>query len=140
VTSAALVGSWKLLLVQVEMADTGQRIDIYGPSPVGRAILTESGYVTFVITARDRPVPTTELDGAGLFKSMMAYTGTYRIEDGNKLITTVDVSWHPGWVASEQARFFKLVGNVLSIRSARQTHPNFPGRELYGVLEWQREA
>ena len=134
------VGSWKLLFVQVEMADTGQRIDIYGPSPVGRAIFTESGYVTFIITARDRPVPTTESDGAELFKSMMAYTGPYRIEDDDKLITTVDASWHPGWVASEQVRFFKLEGHVLSIRSALQSHPNFPGREAYGVLGWQREA
>jgi hypothetical protein len=30
VTAVALVGSWKPLLVQVEMADTGERIDLYG--------------------------------------------------------------------------------------------------------------
>src|SRR5262245_49612485 len=74
-TAVGLAGSWKLLSAQVEMADTGQRIDLYGPKPIGRAILTDSGYVTFILTAGDRPVPTTELDGAGLFKSMMAYTG-----------------------------------------------------------------
>jgi len=139
-TAVALAGSWKLLSAQVEMADTGQRINLYGPKPMGRAILTEGGYVTFILAAADRPVPTAESDGAGLFKSMMAYTGTYRLEDGDKIITSVDVAWHPGWIGSEQVRFFKLDGNVLSIRSALQTHPNFPGRELYGVLEWQREA
>ena len=55
---------------------------------MGRAILTDSGYVTFILTAGDRPVPTTELDAAGLFKSIMAYTGTCRFEDGDKIITT----------------------------------------------------
>ena len=139
-TAVALVGSWKLRLAQVEMAETGQRSDLYGPKPIGRAILADNGYVMFIITAGGRPVPTTESDSAGLFKSMMAYTGRYRIEDGDKLITTVDVSWHPGWIGSEQVRFFKLDGDVRSIRSALGTHPNFPGREVYGVLEWQREA
>jgi hypothetical protein len=139
VTADAVVGSWKLLRVGVEMADTGQRIDLYGAKPVGRMILTESGYATYLITAGDRHVPTTESDRAGLFESMMAYTGTYRIEGDDKLITSVDPSWHPGWLASEQVRFFKLNGDILSIRSALQTHPNFPGKELYGVIEWQRE-
>jgi hypothetical protein len=69
-TGSALVGSWKLLLVQIEMADTGQQVDLYGSKPVGRAILTES-YATFIITAGGRPIPTTESDGAWLFKSMM---------------------------------------------------------------------
>jgi Lipocalin-like domain len=140
VTGDALVGSWKLLRIGVEMADTGQRIDLYGPNPVGRAILTDSGYVMFIITAGGRSVPRTESDRAGLFESMMAYTGTYRIEGDDKLITSVDGSWHPSWLVSEQVRFFKLNGDVLSIRSGLQTHPNFPGKELYGVLEWQREG
>ena len=73
-TTVALVGSWKLRLAQVEMADTGQRIDLFGPTPMGRAILTDSGYVTFILAAAGRPMPATEVDHAGLFKSMMAYT------------------------------------------------------------------
>jgi Lipocalin-like domain len=126
VTADALVGSWKLLHIGVETADTGQRMDLYGPNPVGRAILTDSGHVMFIITAGGRPVPRTESDRAGLFESMMAYTGTYRVEGDDKIIASVDASWHPSWLASEQVWFFKLNGDVLSIRSGLQTHSEFP--------------
>jgi hypothetical protein len=62
VTAGAVVGSWKLLRIGVEMADTGQRIDLYGAKPVGRMILT--GAVTRRISsppetgAYRRPSPT----------------------------------------------------------------------------------
>jgi hypothetical protein len=49
--------------------------------PIGRALLTDSGYVMFIITAGGRPVPRTESDRAGLYESMMADTGTYRIDE-----------------------------------------------------------
>ena len=137
--AANLVGSWKLRLIQVEAADTGLRTDLYGPHPVGRLIIAANGRLNAVITAGGRAPPKEDSDGATLFKSMMAYSGRYRIE-GDKFITSVDTAWHPGWVATEQVRFFTLVDDVLSIRSALQTHPNFPGQQLYGIIEWQREG
>jgi hypothetical protein len=68
---------------------------------------------------------------------MMAYSGKYRAEGENKFITTVDVAWHPAW-NGEQTRFFALNGDVLSITTAQQTVPQFPGRPGRGVLRWRR--
>lgn len=36
----ALVGIWKLQLIQFEFADTGESVDVYGPNPSGYLIQT----------------------------------------------------------------------------------------------------
>jgi hypothetical protein len=77
-------------------------------------------------------------DAKALFETMMAYSGSCRIEDEARLVIKVDAAWHPAWVGSEQLRFFNVDGDTLSITSAWQTHPKFPGRMARGVLTAQR--
>jgi len=54
-------------------------------------------------TAEGRKAPNTDQDRADL-KSMVAYTGMYRIE-GDKWITKVDVSGNPAWVGLNRHAF-----------------------------------
>jgi hypothetical protein len=54
------------------------------------------------------------------------------LEDGNRFVTHVDATWDPAW-AGVQERFFSIEGDVLSVRTERQTHPSFPGRDLWMV-------
>ena len=61
-------------------------------------------------------------DTARLFETMMAYAGRFLL-DGDKLVVSCDLSWHPDWVGTEQVRYFKLDGEKLSLRSGKQTHP-----------------
>ena len=77
---------------------------------------------------------------AALFKSMMAYSGPFRIAGDDQFISEVEVSWHPGWIGTEQARTFTVDGDVLSITTAEVLHPMFPGRRGRGVLKWRRAA
>ena len=91
-----------------------------------------------ILTRSDRAPPKEDADGAALFKSMMAYTGNFRIEGKDKFITDVDLAWHPGWNGTEQTRFFKVEGDTLSITTAQQTHPMFPGRMGRGIITWIR--
>ena len=130
----SMSGTWKLVSLQFEDADTKQRRDMYGPKPQGYLILTEAGRMMALLTSNER---TPAHDEAALFKSMMAYTGNYRL-DNDKLVIQVDVAWHPGWIGSEQIRFFQLDGDLLSIASAVQSHPMFPGQTGRGVMVWQR--
>ena len=51
-------------------------------------------------------------DRATLQSSLIAYTGTYRLEK-NRWITQVDVAWNPEWVGTEQTRFFSISDNQL---------------------------
>jgi hypothetical protein len=87
-----------------------------------------------ILTSRER----TDKDAAALFETMMAYSGSCRIEDEVRLVIKVDAAWHPAWVGSEQLRFFNVDGDTLSITTAWQTHPKFPGRMARGVLTAQR--
>jgi hypothetical protein len=69
-----------------------------------------------VITGEGRKAAKTDQERAALMKSLIAYTGMYRLE-GDKYITKVDVSWNAAWVDTEQVRNFKLEGDRLYILS-----------------------
>jgi hypothetical protein len=64
------------------------------------------------------------------------YGGSLR--NGGFDVIAVDAAWHPDWISTEQVRYYKLYGDVLEIRTAKQTHPAFGSRELYGVLRWRK--
>ncbi len=133
-SSRGLTGTWDLLAVQFEFAESGERKDLFGSSPTGRLIITETGDFMTVITSADRASLT---DPARLFESMMAYSGKFRI-DGDKLVISCDVSWHPSWVQSEQIRFFEVDGEKLLLRSPTQTHPRYPDKPGHGRIYWRR--
>lgn len=77
---------------------------------------------------------------AALFRTMIAYTGVYRLE-GDEFITTVDVSWNEAWAGTEQRRFCTLDGDRLDILSAWLPHPIHPERGMVrGIVSWERES
>lgn len=138
-TSSAheLVGVWKLESIQFEFEDSRERMDMYGPSPLGYMILTESGRAMVLVTASDRSPPNDDASGANLFKSIMSYTGNYRV-DGDRFVTHIDVAWHPGWMGTDQTRRFRLEDDRLSIITDTQTHPMFGTRKGRGIIIWSR--
>jgi hypothetical protein len=108
-----LIGTWKLLSYDNEFQDGSPRRAVYGQHPTGYIILTDEGRMMGVVTAEGRKPATTDEDRAALLRTMFAYSGMYRLE-GDKWITTVDVSWNPVWIGTEQVRFYKLLdGNRL---------------------------
>ena len=132
-----LVGTWKLVSMQFEFEDDEERVDIYGPAPLGYMILTEDGRVIVLVTASGRTPPKDDAGNASLFSSMMSYSGKYRV-DGDRFITRVDVAWHPAWVNTDQTRLFRLESHRLSILTDTQTHPLYGTRRGKGVITWSR--
>jgi hypothetical protein len=65
-------------------------------------------------------------------------SGAYRLEGHDTIVIAVDAAWHPDWISTEQVRYYTLYGDVLEIRTAKQTHPALGSRELYGVLRWRK--
>lgn len=139
-SSKELIGTWRLLSVQLEMADTKERIDLLGEQPSGRIIFTDNGRMMAILTAADRHEPKDQSATADLFKSMMAYSGRFQLSGSSQIVIDCDLSWHPAWVGTDQVRFVELHGDRLSIRSGLQTHPALPGRDIYGVIDWERET
>ena len=133
-----LFGTWKLISHQFAMTDTDERRDMFGADPRGTLVITSDQRMMALITSNDRQPSDSQVGDAALFKSMLAYSGPVRIEGDDQFITTVEVSWQPGWVGSEQARTFSLNGDILSIMTPEMLHPMFPGWPARGVLKFQR--
>jgi Lipocalin-like domain len=134
----ALVGVWKLLSYQTEFQDGSPKRAMFGEHPSGYIIFTSEGRLMAVIEAEGRKAPSTDSDRAALLKSLIAYSGKYRVE-GNQWITSVDTAWNPAWDGTDQMRTFQIVGNRLMVTSTWQPAVNFPGSPLSrGSLVFER--
>ena len=132
---AKIVGIWKLVSYEVEPQATGQREPVLGKAPTGILIFTPERRMIVVNTGEGRKAPNTDQDRAELLKSMVAYTGMYRVE-GDKWITTVDVSANPAWVGTEQARSFRVTAERLQETTAWAPRPD--DRLARAVLTYER--
>ncbi len=83
----------------------------------------------FLLTGEGRKPATTVEERAELLNSLIAYTGTYRIE-GDRWITKVEAAWNPEWVGTEQTRFFKIEGDRLQVLTPWRAMPNWPGKGM----------
>ena len=135
--SEELVGVWKLVSWQV-IADNAPPQDVFGLHPKGYLILTREGRAIALTTAEGRKRGTTDAERAALHRSMLAYTGKYRIE-GQDFITHVDASWNEEWNGTEQRRHFRIEGDKLFIETAPAPSIVFPGKTDYRRIVWQRE-
>lgn len=116
-------GTWRLVSFEREYQATAEREYPMGRSPTGYILFLPEGRMTVVITADGRKAPTTDQDRAELYNSLVAYTGKYRI-DGDKWVTTVDVSANPAWVGTEQTRTFRVTANRLQEMTAWFARPD----------------
>jgi len=112
-----LVGTWRLVSSQATVVDNGMTEVTFTENPKGYLILTPWERMMTVCIGGDgarKKVPTSQADLSELWRTMLAYTGTYRVE-GDELVTKVDVSWYELWTGTEQRRRFTLEGDTLTI-------------------------
>jgi len=133
-----IVGTWKLVSVVYEDQATKERTPVYGEHPKGRQIATSDGRWLALVTAENRPVPKTDAERAQALKTMIAYTGRYRVEDG-KVITKVEAAWNEAWVGTEQVRAIRFDGDKLYIESPPMPHPNINDKMVRVIVVWERE-
>jgi Lipocalin-like domain len=135
---AGLIGVWQLLSYQTEFQDGSPKRAMFGEHPTGYIIFTREGRLMAVIEAEGRKTPSSDSDRASLLKTLIAYSGKYRVE-GNQWITSVDTAWNPAWDGTDQVRSFQIVGNRLMVTSTWQPAVNFPGSPLSrGMLIFER--
>jgi hypothetical protein len=133
-----LTGAWKLVSYLNVDDTTKEEKKLFGEHPQGSLILMPNGRMTVVLTAEGRKNPQTDEDRASALKSMIAYTGKYRIE-GGVFINTTEAAWNESWVGLEQKKTYRFEGDRLIIVTSPQPSPNFGGRMMHGVLVWERE-
>lgn len=134
-----VVGTWRLESAYFIAQGTGDRVDILGANPFGFAIFEPSGRMIAILTSDADARMTASEDVAALHKSMISYTGRWSV-DGEKLVTQVDGAWDPSWVGVEQVRYLTVDASTASVRTGPLRHPSFPGDEVIGYVNWEREA
>jgi len=137
--SDKIVGAWRLVSVVYEDAQTKERTPVLGEHPRGFQIATPEGRWLALVTADGRTVPKSDEDRANALRTMIAYSGRYRVEDG-KVITKVEVAWNEAWVGSEQVRFLRFEGDdLLHIESPPMAHPNVNNKVVRVIVTWRRD-
>src|SRR5262245_413511 len=136
---ARIAGTWKLVSVVYEDQETGERTHVYGEHPVGCQIATPEGRWIAVMTAEGREPPLTDSERARALRTMVAYTGQYRVEDG-KIIVRVEAAWQEAWVGTDQVRHYRFEGNDrLNLSGPPQSHPNMLGKIVRVIVTWDRD-
>jgi len=139
-----IIGTWKLKSSVREDVATGERYNLttLGEHPEGYLGYAEDGRMYGIMVAAERPrssrreqAPTDD-EALMLYRSMVAYAGTYTVE-GNKVTHHVDISWNGAWAGGDQVRFFTLEGDTLTIKTERTKSP-IDGREGVAIFLWQR--
>ncbi|KQU95357.1 hypothetical protein GFB56_17090 [Ensifer sp. T173] len=138
--AANLLGTWKMLSWTRKAVVSGEISDAMGPDPIGYLSYQPDGRMTAVVVKRNRPVPNgatpTDEEKVALFDSMLAYAGSYTLEDG-KVIHHAEASWNPAWGVSDLIRPFMLDGDRLVIHSAPGVDPT-TGEEVTYHLEFRK--
>jgi len=133
-----IVGTWTLVSVVYEDQASRERTPVLGERPRGRQIATADGRWLALVTAENRAVPKTDAERARALQTMIAYTGRYRVEDGN-VITKVEAGWNEAWVGGEQVPFIRFEGDRLFIESPPMPHPNVDNKVVKVIVIWDRE-
>jgi len=133
-----IVGTWKLVSVLYEDLQTRERTPVLGEHPKGYQIATPEGRWLALVTADGRRVPQTDAERAAALRTMISYTGRYRLEDG-KVVTKVEAAWNEAWVGTEQTRAYRFEGERLHLESPPMPHPNLNGKVVRVIVTWERE-
>jgi len=135
-----VLGTWKLKSSIREVTATGEKYNQWGEHPIGYLNYSADGRMYAIITADSRIKPLaanpTDEQRIKLHQTMTAYAGTYTVLP-DKVIHHVDISWNEAWTGTDQVRFFKLEGNILTITAAPNKNPT-DGREGHTVLVWEK--
>lgn len=134
-----LHGSWRLVSFHTELQDAKERTQPWGANPNGRLIFGADGRMMVLVTAMAREPGNTDEKLVALFRTVMAYTGRYRVA-GDKFIVNVDTSWNEAWNGSVQERFYKLDGDTLDVMTAWMPNPLVSGNPIgRAILRFSRD-
>ena len=136
-----LHGTYRLVSTTQRIVDTGQV----------ETFTNENGFINygregrmFVLIVRgNRPKAETiekmtDQQRADLFRSMAAYTGTYRF-DGKSVQHHIDASWNELWTGTTQVRYVKREGDKLILTTPPIARPQ-DGKKAVTTLVWEKTS
>ncbi|HUE46129.1 MAG TPA: lipocalin-like domain-containing protein, partial [Aestuariivirgaceae bacterium] len=122
---------------QREIVATGERVDALGADPVGYLSYGEDGRMSAIVVRRERQPPAdavaTDDEKLRLFDGMLAYAGTFTVLE-DKVVHHVDASWNEHWTGTDQVRFYKLDGDILTVDTAPASDPHTGEQVIHKIL------
>ena len=136
------VGTWKLV-EQKHIYKDGTVWYPMGEKAIGQLIYSADGYMSGILCRPDRPRFVSQELYGGLDSELLAaatgfvsYAGRYRI-DGNKVIHTVEISFFPNWIGTDQVRYFELKEGKLTL-ATREFEAQGKAQKAY--LLWEKKS
>lgn len=136
-----LYGTWRLTTFRQTVVATGETKDLFGKAPRGFLTYGRDGRMMVLIVKDERPKPTditkiTDQERVGLFKTMMAYGGTYSF-DGKTVTHHVDISFNQAWTGTDFVRSVELDGRKLLLKTGPQPSTIDGTMGIY-TLTWEK--
>jgi hypothetical protein len=107
-----------------------------GKVPKGYLVLTPTRVIVF-FTAENRKFGTSASDKAALLDTLVAWSGTYRIE-GSKIIIAVDAHWTEVLVGKNTVRNWELSGNRLTLTSDPEPYARDTSKTVVARTVWEK--
>lgn len=139
--SEKLYGTWSLISFSQKFVATGETIEVFGESPSGFINYSRDGRMMVLIVKDERPKPSdlanmTDQERAELFKTMVAYGGTYTLED-ETITHHLDISFNQIWTGTDQVRNIKFDGEKVILSTNPQPRLQ-DGRVVVANLTWEK--
>jgi len=136
-----VIGTWKMQTYTREVLKTGARSNAFGDKPDGYIAYSPDGRMYAIFGPGERIKPAglqpTEKEAAALHASIVSYAGTYTMEGPGKVVHHVDISWNQTFTGTQQVRFFKLDGDILTITTPPFGVPGSADESRY-ILVWKK--
>lgn len=142
-SATEIVGTWQLTSWSEKDMESGEVDHPLGTEPFGFITFTDEGRVSVTCVAGGRGAPetlahVTDSEAVSLYRSLMAYAGTYHPTGPNEVEFDIEVSWNQTWTGEKQGRHFTIDGSSLTITVGPQ--PGISGNEILATLTWTRCA
>jgi hypothetical protein len=133
-----VAGTYKLISSMVTILETGQAV---AKNDSGFLMYGRDGRMMAIIVTGDRPKPAsidkiTDQDRVELFRSMVAYGGSYKL-DGKTVEHHIDISSNGVWTGTTQIRDLKRDGSRLIVTTRPAPSP-FDGKLVSATLVWEK--
>src|ERR1700712_2569065 len=93
-TPKDIAGCWSLQSAVLERG--GQKLDLYGPDPVGQFMFTEDGHMSLIQMRRNLPQGVSGEPANGAVTTFVAYFGTYDLK-GKKMTIDFEGATRSDW-------------------------------------------
>jgi Lipocalin-like domain len=136
-----LIGSWRLIHFTRTIVATGQTLETFGKTPSGFIQFGKDGRMMMLIVKDQRPSPPdpekmTDEERAELFRTMIAYAGTYTF-DGKTLWCHLDVTWNQAWTGTDIKRHVTFEGKRLILTA--DAHKSYvDGNLITGIMTFEK--